>query len=287
MKIYLHILLIASTIILTSAAVADTVKVETKVRSTISGDEVNIDIRMKNIGDEAVHDLVVTVETDGIEKTCAIKSRLGVNKTSGAVVSFAPAPKTGRFPIIVRASYTGSDENRYHIVAVSAYGRGEKPSPVRAGFIIPGREASSGIRLTGGREETVWLFLKDDTQGALQRSSRPGRDKDVRPVKLRLIYPGDIEIKPDLFNVSIGTGDEKRVLLSVKNRSLNPGSVCTVYALAEYDENETHYLDIAPTSVVVGPGEKEKTLFPGWSMVFVAAGLLMLLAFALANKRTR
>jgi uncharacterized membrane protein len=97
-----------------------------------------------------------------------------------------------------------------------------------------------------------------------------------------LIYPENVDVEPDHFQITLGWNEKQIIPFRIKNRSFNPGSSIPIYAVAEYDEKGAHYLTI--TSILISV-EKGESLFARWNKALVAAGVLLALICMATNMR--
>jgi len=278
MKIYLHIYFFISIVILTSlSAEAGTIKMATSLKTAIAGEQIDVKVKIKNKGDEAAYNVKVAIEIRGIEKVHHLKDKLRPNETCETTFSFPLNGKKGWYPIIVDTTYSDYNQNPYHIITVTKYALKGRPSEISAHFVKPGETAATAhIRLKNNEAKNLTVFIKDNSQAAIENIPPP------RPVTLKLIYPENVDVEPDHFQITLGSNEEQILHFRIKNRSFNPGSSTQVYALAEYDKKDTHYLTITSILISVENGEN---LFAGWNKALIAAGVLLTLVCLSINMR--
>ena len=270
MKIYLHIYFFISIIILTSVgAEAGTIKMATSLKTAIAGEQIDIKFRIKNKGDEAAYNVKVTVEIRGIKKAHHLKDKLRADGTCEAAFSFPLNGEKGWYPIIVDTTYFDYDQNPYQIITVAKYALKGRPSEISAHFVKPGETAATAhICLKNNEAKNLIVSIKDISQAAIHDITSP------RPITLKLIYPENVDVEPDHFQITLGSNEEQIIHFRIKNHSFNPGSSTPVYAVAEYDEKGVHYLTI--TSILISV-EKGESLFARWNRALITACVLLTL----------
>ena len=279
MKIYLHIYLFISIIILISVdAEAGAIKMVTSLKTAIAGEQIDVKVSIKNKGDEAAYNVQVAIEIRGMEKVRHIKDKLRAHETCEAAFSFPLNGEKGWYPIIVNTTYSDYNQNPYHTITVTKYALKGKTSEISAHFVKPcGTAASTQICLKNSKIKNIAVIITDNSQGTVQNITSPlkhGAGWEQKPVTLKLIYPENIDIEPNRFHITLGRMEEQEVFFRIKNRSFNPGSSTPVYAVAEYDEKGAHYLTI--TSILISV-EKGENLFARWNKALVTAGVLLAL----------
>ena len=101
-----------------------------------------------------------------------------------------------------------------------------------------------------------------------------------KTVTVRLIASSNLHVSPLVHLCTLQRRETREIRFRLSNRALNPGSICSVYAIAEYDDPGCHFTDIAPVRIAV---EAQGSIFKRLNWGICIAGLVLLIAFILYN----
>jgi hypothetical protein len=151
------------------SAEAGIIKMATSLKTAIAGEQINVKVKIKNKGDEAVYNIKVTVEIRGIEKVRHLKDKLRGDETCEAAFSFPLNGKKGWYPILIDTTYFDYNQNPCQIITVTKYALEGRPSEISVHYIKP-REmaATEHICLKDNETKDLAVFIKNNSQADVQ-----------------------------------------------------------------------------------------------------------------------
>jgi hypothetical protein len=261
MRVYMHIYVIVSMLILNSSIVyAGTIRMAFSLRTAITGDQIKVGIEVENRGDEAAFDVKTWVELSGIKRLLFLKKKLEPRDSCGGELVFPLSSRRGWYPIIAEIYYTDANGHPYYVDAVSKYAIDGRESEVTVEFKKPENQ-NIPLRLDINKYKKKEFFVILTNNSSKRKT-----------IEVRFVYPGNIAIEPAKSNVSLGPMEKKRITLTIQNRSFNPGSSLPVHVLTEYDKDGLHYLDDSSMIITV---EKEGDHSSIICKALVVAGILL------------
>ena len=220
---------------ISSAAI---ISIQTTIQSTLENGQANLDISLKNNGDEIAYNVQTEFFFEGKTHHTPKISKLGINQTITFMKSIVlPSDIKGDYPLIMLTHY--ADANDYLFSALSCI-------RISTTSDTPPMELSGNMEGTGfSKKGRVIAGLKNLAQSDLMAT-------------LKLWVPRELKTDNAKQNVSIPPKTGKEITFEVENFSALPGSNYQVYAIAEYDKDGFHQTCLIPGQVSI---TKSRQLF--------------------------
>lgn len=226
----------------------------------IKRDSTLIDMKVSNTGDEAAHNMQLSLTMpEGFSTNQLFPGMLGVNQTFTGTfeVNVSENVKPGRYPMVLVTHYT--DANSYPFSTVSpTYLVFEKPTPILMRGFMP------EVSLEGETPAKVKLKVSNT-------------DSKAHDVLIRMHLPNELKASPDSTTIKFAPKETKDVEVGVESFGALPGSNYVVFASLEYDD-DMHYSSVISGMIKVVA--KEPTFKMPSTTILIIVGVLILLVVA-------
>ncbi len=241
------------------------ITIETRVHTRLQRDRLAIGVELTNRGDEPAYNLLVKTEIGRDFQVGRAVKILKVDETVRKDLEFTVAfDKPGTYPVLVWIDFT--DEKHYPFSFLSltdfTYGKGGPPK-------IFARMEPLDIAKEGNLRLTV--------------KNLDAKEKEVR---VRLIVPKEISASDSLRDLRLMPLVEQDLSFAVSNISALVGADYTIYALAEYEDKERHYLASAAGSIKIIE-KKRLTQTQAYLFVGIPLGMLVLYSLFVLTRKIR
>ncbi len=194
------------------------------IHSTISATDNETAIKVTNLGDEAAHNVQLSLDINGQQDISPIKKQLGVKESFEWSAPLAFKLKNpGKYPIILTTSY--QDANSYPFSAISV------------SMLDYGQSSISGIAANAGN---IGLSEKGTLELGIKNLGETAKDASIR-----WIIPQELTINNNMLSLKLLPKEQKKVKFDIEKFSALSGSSYAVFAIIEYDEGGRHYTTTA------------------------------------------
>lgn len=216
--------------------------------------DLNVQIVVTNIGNEAAHDVQITLKTEKETATLPGRSLLAPN-ASAEVQSTLSIEETvlGRHPLFVTVGY--ADTNGYPFSAILC-----------ATFFIEKDTSSDifGMMSTEPLAESGRLYLQLKNVGQEEVGFRTN-----------IFTPREVSVGDYEREMQLSPGRETSFEVPIHNFSALPGSRYPVYAVVEYEKEDIHYTNVISGQVEIIASISFFTRYRSW--IVGIAGVLFLI----------
>src|SRR5262245_523842 len=252
------LLVVCTAVALAGTAAAGTISITISQAARIQGDDLIVDVKVGNGGDEAA--LSVTPVLRFGDKEVRGKGKASLEpKTSFDETLTLPVGSLGegRWPYRLAVDYTDQNQYPFQALQTQAAITGNPPPSKVAVPAITSQEISG----TG----TLTVTVKNLTP-------------DQRTAKISVLVPEGLEATSPVREVTLDGWKEESVSVPITNRAALGGSRYPVFVTAEYDDGGVHQAAVAQSVVsVVGANsflDRNARLLRTGAIALVAAWLL-------------
>lgn len=224
-----------------------------------------VTINLTNEGDEDAFSLQATVEAEGRAVTVPLVHRMAVKEEVETTVHLPVGDvPPGTYQAVVRVGYTDANGYPFSTTTVASFVKWE-------GAVSP---LVASVRASD-------LSPSGDVQVRVANV-----DRRAHEVRVRLIAPREVSVRPAVARVSLGPGARDTVRFKVESESALPGSAYVVHAILDTDAGGRHASQAASATI--------RVLAPTWSRRGALLGLgglavlpLVVLALLRLGRRLR
>ncbi|MBN1502080.1 hypothetical protein JW930_00925 [Candidatus Woesearchaeota archaeon] len=218
------------------------ISLSTKIDANVTDSSLYIEVANTNYGNDIATNLLVTTIVGDDFKTGKAKDMLNPEESSTTRTKHNIKSKLpGTYPLIVSVDYSDINSFPFQILTSSYYIFQNESIPKIALQL-------SGIQLVD--KGNIKLYIRN-------------LDTTSKGITLRIYVPNQLEISPASQSIQLNSGSEKELTLSIQNKKALEGSSYGIYAVAEYDENNEHFTNIASSTVKITESFKEQGVSKG------------------------
>ncbi|HWR58824.1 MAG TPA: hypothetical protein VN328_08055 [Thermodesulfovibrionales bacterium] len=242
--------------VLAQPAEAGFISFETSTVINVLENRAQAVVTVTNKGDEAAHNVKVTMEIDESSFPGSLKNLLQPKEQYRAEFETAlKYKKPGRYPVIVSVEYTDANLYPFTAPSVAYLNYGDSSNARATGTIANATVTKTGsIRLTINNLDTV-----------------------EREFNFRMVAPKELLISGPKGGRMIAPGESKTVSFEVRNISALPGSNYPVFAVLGYEDDKYYYSTVATGSVTVARGSALLTTYK-WPLAALLVILVLIVA---------
>jgi hypothetical protein len=246
--------LILISLLVSSAASASFISLNTSLSSKVEGDRLKIVVASVNKGDESAFNVQAELRVGGKTILAEKQGELPIDsRYSAAAIFRLSLKKAGTYPLTLIMHYT--DANQYPFSALTCQS------------FVYRREAISPVF---GQLKSA-AFSKEGTLSLTLKNSGGTTIKTVTS----LVAPRELTVDEKAGEVVIPAKSEKKIGFNLKNFSALAGSTYQVFAVSESEDAEMHYTSIAPGTVKI---VAEQAIFGlSSTLVIIALAILIVL----------
>lgn len=258
-KIIVLLILLLIPQLVSAGVISLTTTVSTEI---MSENTTRVNVKLLNSGDEAAHNVQVSLITDNFQSDPIFVGDLSPNNPfeGDFTLSLTKRILPGTYPLIVLVDY--ADANGYPFSSVS---------PTSIVYKTPTVSKVSGVMqelsLTGKETKTLTLTIRN-------------LDDLTHDVDVKLILPRELKVTDDENMISIRPKEEEELGFEVSSFSALPGSSYVVVSLIEYDHDDSHYSSV--TRGIINIGEADSSFLPEWlpyAGIIVLVGIFIFYQF--------
>lgn len=257
-------LALASWLALSGAALAGTISLATTVNALVTGPNLRVEIELLNQGDEAAHDLSLSLEAAGERVAAPGPENLPPHQPWRTVLELPlRLALTGSYPALVRVFF--HDRNGYAFSSL-AHGLFSLQTATHS------RVTARGLpgRVTGDGE------LRFELTNADQMSHQ---------VSLRIAAPRELALEEPPSRLELAPGASRGLDLTARNLAALAGASYPVLLLLEYDHDGRRHSAVAVAPVTVeAPPDLVREAVP---FLYALAGLLLVAMIGLQLRAHR
>jgi hypothetical protein len=239
-KLMLILILLLSPQLVSAGVISLTATISTDV---MTENTTKVLVKLLNSGDEAAHNVQISLLTDDFESNPIFVGILNLNVPfeRNFTVSLKEDILPGNYPIVVLVDY--ADANGYPFSSVSpSYITYKTPTVSKLSSVV------SELVLAGKETKKLTLTVRN-------------LDDFSHNLNVKLILPRELKVDEER-TISTQPKEEKELNFDVSSFSALPGSSYVVLANIEYDYNGLHYSSIGRGTVMIG--EESTSILPNW-----------------------
>ena len=243
---------------------AGTIRIQSRVDTTLTGQSLKVDIAVTNQGTESARNVQIESEFETSKKSSPVQAELPVQGNMATHLrQEIPYGMHGRYPLITRILYTDSNGYPFSVLVVSVVNTTTTRTPPQViGELQP-------------------LLIRDLGRLLLTVTNREtGQEK----IRIHLIYSREFSADPSLMDVEIAPSEVKSFSITLHNNSALPGSTYPLYAIMEYDQNRFHQTAMVTGSVTIVPTNYTAPM-SGTPWLYFATLTLLILIVVVYNVR--
>jgi archaellum component FlaG (FlaF/FlaG flagellin family) len=226
-----RLLIVCAAVALAGTAAAGTISITISQAARIQGDNLNVDVKVGNSGDEAALSVTPVLRFGDKEVRGKGKASLEPKGSFDETLTLPVGPLgEGRWPYRLAVDYT--DQNQYPFQALQTQ-TAIVGNPPPAKVAVPTIQ-SEEIAGTG----TLTLLVKNLTP-------------DTRTAKVSVLVPEGLEATDATRQVTLDAWKDASLEIPITNRTALVGSRYPVFVTAEYDDGPAHQAVVAQAVVSV------------------------------------
>lgn len=251
------------TLVSISVARAGFISIQTDLLVTPTASGASVEIKVSNHGDEAAHNLRVTVEVGGEVQKSVLHDRLEVEGSITELLEFeSKFEKPGMYPVLTSVDYT--DAARYPFTAISV---GEVNYQER----VLGRVAGQ-------------VMIEPFSKRGEARVTVKNLEKVEKQFNVRLFIPKEFSASRVSQEVTVAPGKEEKVDFGFENLSALQDSQYQVFAVVTFTDEAYHYTHTMSSTAHVIPS---KSFVGRYYAILVAVASVLLVLVVSLNIRKR
>ncbi len=253
------LLFIMAAIVMNTAASASYISLNTTTSLKVEGGRLQVGVSSVNKGDESAYNVQAEIRVGERTLLTDKVTELPVDGTYRANASLpAPSGKPGNYPLFLTMHY--ADANQYPFSALTCLSFAYQQETLAPFF----GQLSSATLVRQGKVKLVLKNISD------------------RPVtaSVYLIAPREFSYKAEPVPAALAPRSEKTIEFQLDNFSALAGSTYQVYAVAEGEDESSHYTSVSPGTVKVVASQA----IYGMSYTIIFGVLVLLLAVFIASQ---